>query len=330
MNSKKEGEHAVTPIVTVVTLSYNKFQYIFDTIDSVLGQDYAQIEYIIADDGSDQFPYELIDQYVKKKARANIVKFQILSAKTNRGLVKNIANAYDHALGEYLIPLSADDFFFDNRVISRLVERFELFGANILCGARLVINSQKEPLYYLPHLGNRKRIDTLNTPEKQFYAFVQSKTYDMASGCVMYLRKSFYMGHRFDDAFFLWEDGPYLTQYTQAGERIFFYYDIPSICYRLGGISTTEISPKMQRDIDCYNQKYLNGELPYNRRIKRRIFWRSYQIRTQKNLSAGLLIKYPDISMERSMERIRDFFYTFIEHSRLQRQPFSSGIEREI
>lgn len=329
-NSKNAERSAVPPTVTVVTLSYNKFEYIFDAIDSVLGQDYEQIEYIIADDGSDQFPCESIEQYVKKRAGKNIINFQILSVKTNRGLVKNIANAYDHAQGEYLMPLSADDFFFDNQVISRVVERFELLGANILCGARLVIDSRKTPLYYLPHLGNRKRINALNTPEKQFYAFIQSKTYDMASGCVMYLRKSFYTEHGFDESFFLWEDGPYLTRYTRAGERIFFYYDVPSICYRLGGISTTDVSPKMQRDMECYDQKYHNGEPEYGRHINRRILWRSYQIRTQKNFSAGLLVKYPDISIERSVERIWDLFYTFIEHRGLQRRFFNDGTGRGI
>lgn len=54
------------PVVTVVTLSYKKFDYIFHAIDSVLSQTYPYIEYIIADDGSPNFPMDEIEEYVRK------------------------------------------------------------------------------------------------------------------------------------------------------------------------------------------------------------------------------------------------------------------------
>ena len=39
-----------TPLVTVVTLCYKKFDHIFKTIDSVLSQTYTEIESIISSD----------------------------------------------------------------------------------------------------------------------------------------------------------------------------------------------------------------------------------------------------------------------------------------
>ena len=48
------------PLVSVVTITYRKFEYIYDTIDSVLNQDYDNIEYIISDDC---IPFD-IDSYI--------------------------------------------------------------------------------------------------------------------------------------------------------------------------------------------------------------------------------------------------------------------------
>ena len=40
------------PLVSVVTASYNMAQYVCKAVDSVLGQDYPNIEVIVVNDGS--------------------------------------------------------------------------------------------------------------------------------------------------------------------------------------------------------------------------------------------------------------------------------------
>lgn len=57
------------PLVSVVTLTYKNFDYIYKTIDSVISQNYNNIEYIIADDGSENFPYEDINNYINNKKK---------------------------------------------------------------------------------------------------------------------------------------------------------------------------------------------------------------------------------------------------------------------
>lgn len=51
-----------TELVSVIVLTYRKFDLLEENLNSIYMQDYPNIEIIIGDDGSDNFDYDMINR----------------------------------------------------------------------------------------------------------------------------------------------------------------------------------------------------------------------------------------------------------------------------
>lgn len=242
----------VKPLVTIVTLTYKKFDKLFETINSVFEQDYPNIEYIIADDGSENFPKAKIDDFINEKEEAFYIK--ILHSDENRGTVKNLNTACKQSVGEYILFLSCGDVFFSKDVVSKIVERFLETKANVIVATRLLYKDDYEPICFLPHYCERKIIEKNKTNMQQYEMFVAGHYYDMASGSAMYFSRAILEEFNyFDERYVLWEDGPFLAKYL-AKYPLTFSYDITSIWYEIGGVSTGEIKNSLlSKDVEFFN-----------------------------------------------------------------------------
>lgn len=227
-------------LVTVYVLTYNKFDYIYRNLRSVLDQDYPNIELLVSDDGSSNFPQNEIDSFLDRCCKDNIRLKSVIANKKNVGTVKHINSILPLAHGELLIPLSGDDEFFDNHVVSRIVGEYERSHFNILSTSRVAVDENGHPLYYIPHYLDRVVINYgMKTARQQLQRFVQNRFHNFASGSTMVIRADFIRkmgGH--DERYKLWEDGPFIAKVTSLGYSINHRFDIISIKYHLGGIST--------------------------------------------------------------------------------------------
>lgn len=92
--------------ISVITPSFNQGQYIEETILSVIGQNYKNLEYIIMDGGSKDATLEVIKKYENKISFWESTKDKGQSDAINKGLKK--------ATGDIVAWLNSDDMYTEN------------------------------------------------------------------------------------------------------------------------------------------------------------------------------------------------------------------------
>ena len=155
----------MSELITVIVPVYNVEKYVRQTLDSVIGQTYSNLEILVIDDGSTDESPAICDEYLKDD-RVKVFHRQ------NVGVAASRQYGVEVCKGTYLVTLDADDY-----VSADFVEK--LYGAIIkneadvsVCGVNCFTDGRDDVrTVYMPYGGYEKLTVTRDTMVSGLYTW---------------------------------------------------------------------------------------------------------------------------------------------------------------
>lgn len=247
----------MSELFTVIVLSYNNSQYIEGCLDSILRQEFSNIEIIIADDCSKEFDPDKYRSYCEQNSRGNIKNVLVIRNETNLGTVKNVNNAIHHATGNYFKLIGADDELADPNSLIEAAKYLEKSPFGIITSNVIKCDPEMKEIGLYPNR-LQKHLNEMSARE----CFVRLCIHnDIIAGGVFFTRRFVETYGYFDERYKLLEDWPMWLKATANGAKI-VYCPFSAIRYRSDVGFGTSINPVYMRD-------------------KKEVF--AHEIRTRKN-----------------------------------------------
>jgi glycosyltransferase involved in cell wall biosynthesis len=178
------------PLVSVNICTHNRANLISKSIESVIKQDYLNIEIIIADNGNDETEKvisEILEKNLQWQGKINYYKNQ------TKGISENRNFALTKSSGKYIAVLDSDDYWISSEKISKQVYFLENNPGHFLIGTNgIIVDENDEKI---------KEIINKETDEAITYNFLLKNQFIHSS--VMFRRENF---PNYNDEIFIWED----------------------------------------------------------------------------------------------------------------------------
>ena len=101
--------------ISIIVPVYNAEEYLCECMDSIIGQTYEDWELILVDDGSKDSSGDICDEYSQKDSRIKVFH------KTNGGVSSARNHGLEHANGEWIAFIDADDWVDDDYLEKSIV-----------------------------------------------------------------------------------------------------------------------------------------------------------------------------------------------------------------
>jgi glycosyltransferase involved in cell wall biosynthesis len=205
--------------VSIITVCYNRKDTIAKSIESVLEQDYPDIEYIVIDGNSTDGTKEIIQSYAGR-----ITKFV---SEPDSGMYDAINKGLHLATGDVVGLMHSDDEFYDVSVILKIVAAFKTATeSDGLYGNGIYISNDAEERIVRNRIGGP-------------YDLKKIKAGWLPLHPTVYLKKSVMEKHGFYNLDFkIASDTEFLLRYLFQHKINMVYLDEYIVKMRMGGLST--------------------------------------------------------------------------------------------
>lgn len=132
------GGGGTLPQVSYLISSFNHAAYVRRAIDSVLAQEYPNVELLVCDDCSTDGSRELLTEYAREKG------FVLLLNEENRGASHGLNRMIAHARGEYIGLVASDDWIEPRKTAEQVRFLLETGHDAVLAPVKLYHESRDE------------------------------------------------------------------------------------------------------------------------------------------------------------------------------------------
>lgn len=201
------------PLVSVAIITYNQKEYLEECIESILIQDYENIQIVVADDCSQDGTQLMLKEYELQYPN----KFVLLLADENLGITKNSNKAHFACSGKYVFWIGGDDIMLPKKM-KKQVEYMEANPTCTICYHNLDVfeSSTNETLYFM----NNKR----NSFVGDFKSVVSKGTFNGA--CATVVRNQMTPKNGFDERIPIASDWLYWMQTLLNGGEIHYIDEV--------------------------------------------------------------------------------------------------------
>ena len=123
-------------LVSVILPTYKRGEGLKKAIESVLSQNYKNLELIVIDDTPDDSISDIVSEI--KDSRIIYIK-----NKERLGFVKSLNEGVALGKGKYIARIDSDDFWCDSKKLEKQVNFLEKHPDYVLCGGGIVIVNEK-------------------------------------------------------------------------------------------------------------------------------------------------------------------------------------------
>lgn len=227
------------PLVSVITVTYNRADTLEDTIRSVLAQTYSNIEYIVIDGGSTDGTLDLLRRY-----EASI---DYWLSESDAGMYDAMNKGIRLASGDYIGMLNSDDFYSSDKSVATILSAFHDGEFDAVHGDLKIVARNDVSRVQRYH-----RLRAFTTGNLRFGIIPAHPTF--------YCKKCLYM-----------RTGPYKTSYRVAADCEMIiraivrcsakltYIDMDLVTMRSGGISNNGVLGRIQQNFELVRACRENG-----------------------------------------------------------------------
>ena len=169
-------------LFSVIIPIYNVENYVEECINSVIDQDYENIEILLINDGSKDNSQLICEKKVKEDSRIRLINKQNggLSSARNAGL--------DNATGDYILFLDGDDYWDDKEALSKINQNLQNSQADIVTFGLKKIFEDTGEIEEAKYVFNRQNID-FDSKKNTLSYLVKNNLY-ISSACNKAVKKS--------------------------------------------------------------------------------------------------------------------------------------------